>query len=217
MTHSPASISQAALQFFIGNTFLQELQWSMETNVDPPDLEQVANGLVHPVTKETITKYKTLIGDSVTREVWMKATTKELGRLAQGYKVTKGTNTVEFINLEEIQKIPKGKIVTYARIVVDYCPQQEPPNRVRVTAGGNLINYPFELITLFADITTSKCLWNSTISTPGTRYVVSDASNIYLATPLDDPEYMWIAANLIPQDFIEMYKLQDKIKNSYIT
>ena len=69
MAHSSASISQAALQSFIGNAFLQELQWSMETNVDPPDLEQVANGVVHPVIKETIIKYKTLIGDPVTREV----------------------------------------------------------------------------------------------------------------------------------------------------
>ena len=67
MTHTPVSISQAALQSFIGNTFLQELQWRMETNVDPADLEQVANGVVHPVTKETITKYKTLIADPVTR------------------------------------------------------------------------------------------------------------------------------------------------------
>ena len=52
----------------------------------------------------------------------MEAVAKELGRLAQGYKDTKGTNTVDFIDLEEITQIPKGKIVTYARIVVDYRP-----------------------------------------------------------------------------------------------
>ena len=43
---------------------------------------------------------------------------KELGRLAQGYGDTKGTNTVEFMDHEEIKAIPKGKVVTYARIVV---------------------------------------------------------------------------------------------------
>ena len=64
-----------------------------EENVDPLDLEQVANVVVHPVIKETITKYKYLIEDPITRGVQIEAMTKELGRLAQGYKKTKGTNT----------------------------------------------------------------------------------------------------------------------------
>ena len=33
---------------------------------------------------------------------------------------------------------------------------------------------------------------------------------------MDDPEYMRIAADLIPQDFIEENSLQDKIKDGYI-
>ena len=55
----------------------------------------------------------------------MKAMAKELGILAQGCKATKGTNTVEFMNLEEITQILKGKIVTCARNVVDYRPQKK--------------------------------------------------------------------------------------------
>ena len=51
----------------------------------------------------------------------------ELGRLAQGYKDTKGTNTIEFMSHDEIAAIPKGKVVTYARIVVDFRPQKEDP------------------------------------------------------------------------------------------
>ena len=152
----------------------------------------------------------------MTRDTWIEAIAKGLGRLVQGYNDTKGADTVKFMNLDEIANIPKGKIVTYARIVVDHRPQKTDPNRVRITAGGNLINYPFELTTRTADVTTSKILWNSTISTPGARYVCSDAKNFYLATPLKDPEYMRIAANLVPQEFIELYKLQDKIKNGYI-
>ena len=61
----------------------------------------------------------------------MEAMAKELGRLAQGYKDTKGTNTVEFMDLEEITQIPKGKIVTYARIVVDYRPQKRIQNECK--------------------------------------------------------------------------------------
>ena len=48
----------------------------------PPDIEETANGVVHAVTKETITKYKTLINEPLLREVWMEAMCRELGRLA---------------------------------------------------------------------------------------------------------------------------------------
>ena len=88
------------------------------------------------------------------RETWMEAMAEELRRLAQRHKERKGPNTVEFMDSEEITQIPKGKIVTYARIVVDYRPQKKDKYRVRITAGGNLINYPHEFITRTADITT---------------------------------------------------------------
>ena len=69
----------------------------------------MANGVVHTVTKETITNYKTLVKDPIMREVWMEAMAKELGRLAQGWGTTKGTNTIKFMSQKEIARIPKGK------------------------------------------------------------------------------------------------------------
>ena len=48
---------------------------------------------------------------------------------------TKGTNTVKFMSHAKIAKIPKGKVVTY-QIVVDFRPQKEDLNRVRITVGG---------------------------------------------------------------------------------
>ena len=119
----------------------------------------------------------------------MEAMCKELGRLAQGYGDVQGTSTIKFLTMEEIGRIPQDRTVTYARIVVDFRPQKSDPNRVRITAGGNLINYPDELTTRTADLTTTKIMWNSTISTPGARYIASDAKNFYLATPLDNPKY----------------------------
>ena len=103
------------------------------------DIKEVCNGVVHPITKETITKYQTLSNDPLLRDVWIKAMCKELGRLAQGYGDTKGTDTIRFLALDEIQHIPKDRTVTYARIVVDYRPQKTDPNRVRITVGGNLL------------------------------------------------------------------------------
>lgn len=92
------------------------------------------------------------------RETWLKVMCVELDRLAQGYKATKGTNTVKFMTLDKISRIPRDHTVTYARIVPDYGPQKKDPNRVRITAGGNLIHYPFELTTRTADLQTSKVM-----------------------------------------------------------
>ena len=86
----------------------------------PLNLEQAANDMVHPATKETITKSNKLIIGPATREVSMEAMTEELGQLAQGYRDTKGANTVEFVNLDTIAGLSKGKIVMYVCIIVEF-------------------------------------------------------------------------------------------------
>ena len=123
---------------------------------------------------------------------------------------------MRFLDLEGIKNIPKGRVVTYARIVVDYRPQKKDPNRVRITAGGNLIQYPGELTTRTSDLRTSKIMWNSTISTRGARYMTADAGNFYLATPMERKEYLRIPITHIPQEFMDMYKLHEKVKNGYV-
>jgi hypothetical protein len=117
---------------------------------------------------------------------------------------------------EDIHNISTECTVTYAHIAVDYCPQKEDPNRVCITAGGNLINYPYKLTTRTADLTSSKMLWNSTISTPGARFVTSDVKNFYLETPMDRFEYMEMPIKLIPQEIINLYKLQSNVKEGYV-
>ena len=54
---------------------------------------------------------------------------------------------------------------TYARIVVGHRPQKEDPNQIRIAVGGNLITYKGSTLTHTADLTTSKLLWNSVLST----------------------------------------------------
>jgi hypothetical protein len=85
--------------------------------------------------------------------------TKELARLAQGMDgITTGTDTVFYLTHNKIQNIPTDRTITYARIVVNYGPQKQDPNRVRITVGGNLIKYPGKVTTRTADMTTSKML-----------------------------------------------------------
>ena len=79
---------------------------------------------------------------------------------------------------DEINQIPADRTVAYARIVVDYRAQKKDPNRVRITAGGNLIKYPDELTTRTSDLTTSNIMWNSVISTPGAQFACGDANNL---------------------------------------
>jgi hypothetical protein len=43
-----------------------------------------------------------------------------------------------------------------------------------------------------------------------------DAHNFYLATLLDCNQYIRIPINLIPQEFIDIYPLQNKAKNGFV-
>ena len=82
-------------------------------------IEEVANGVVHPITKEMNTKYQKLVDDPILREIWEMAMCVELGRLTQGFGDTKGTETMRFLELDEIKNIPRDQIVRYARIMLD--------------------------------------------------------------------------------------------------
>jgi hypothetical protein len=113
------------------------------------DIEHFASPVIHPVTGTTITRYQKLVKDPLLRDTWTKAFGKEFGNLAQGDKHTdtQGTNLIFILSHDKIKHIPLDRVVTYANIVVCYRPQKSDPNRVRITAGDNLIDYPGELNT----------------------------------------------------------------------
>ena len=115
----------------------------------------------------------------------------------------KGTNFIFAMTHDEIANIPKDRVVTYASIVVNFRPQKKNPNRVRITASGNLIKYPSELTTRTANLTTSKVLWNSILSTKDAKFRGIDIKSFYLETPLDRFEYMRIPLSLFPQHTID--------------
>ncbi len=85
---------------------------------------------------------------------------------------------------DDIQRL-KGKAYTYAQVVMDFRPQKEDPNRIRITAGGDKIQYDGELSVRSADITTAKLHWNSVISTDDARYMCLDISLFYLTAHLE--------------------------------
>jgi len=153
--HSSKIIHRTAPQSMVLNMFLQPASTlftptKLEIQQNIPDYEHFCGaGVVHPTTGETITKYRTLAMDPETKEIWTTAFGKELGGLAQGDKKTgeKGSNTIFFMDREQVKNISKDRTITYARICVDYRPTKEDPNRVQITCGGNLIEYSGEVTT----------------------------------------------------------------------
>jgi hypothetical protein len=119
-------------------TILQALDGAPDCIIHSIDVKEVCNGVVHPVTKETITKYTKLLHDPVLSPIWVPTMSKELQRLAQGKEgTTVGTNTIFFLSHENIRHIPKDRTVTYVSIVINHWPQKDDPNRVHITVGGN--------------------------------------------------------------------------------
>jgi hypothetical protein len=181
------------------------------------DIKEICFGVVHPITKQTITQYWKLQHDPALKDLWVPAMSKELHRLAQGKPgITKATNTIFFLSHNEIRHIPKDQTVTYARTVIDHWPQKEDPNCVRITINENLINYPFELTKHTIDMVSSKLLWNSTISMPGAPFAGANIKNMYLDTPLNPFEYMRIPISLFPTNTIDHYQLNNKILKDYV-
>jgi hypothetical protein len=99
--------------------------------------------------------------------------------------------------------------------VCDYRLQKSEPERTRLTVGGNLIEYPSNVATSIADLTTAKILWNSTISTPDARFMCMDVKNFYLNTPMDQPEYMQILVKHIPDEIMMEYILHELVYKGF--
>ena len=154
-------------------------------------------------------EYRQLVKNPKYRDTWSKAFGKEIGRLAQGQKgVVEGTNTMFFIPFDQIPK-DRVKDITYTRICANYRPEKSDPNRIRITLGGNLINYPGDVGTRTADMLTVKLLLNSVISTPGAKFMSLDISNFYLMAPMERYEYVRMNLDDFPDDLIDEYKLRD--------
>ncbi len=109
-----------------------------------------------------------------------------------------------------------GKVFIHANPVVNHRPQKEDPNRIQITAGGNMINYKEELSVRTADINTVKLHWNSVISTDKALYMCLDIGNFYLMAALEYFEYMRIPLALFPIWIIEQYDLKKPVLNGFV-
>jgi hypothetical protein len=146
-------------------------------------------------------------------DLWNESNAEEIGRLTQGYKNVKGTNTLFFIKFADM---PPNRKATYLRIVAAFRPEKEQPRRIRWTVGGDRIEYPYAVSTKTADLTTAKLLLNSVVSTPNAKFMSNDIKDFYLDTTMERYEYMRIPISALPPAIIEQYKLAGLVHNGFV-
>ena len=168
----------------------------------------------HAINPDTgkIAEYRKL-SNSSDGAIWINSNCEEIGRLAQGYGTIKGTNTIPFIWRSAI---PRGRKAAYLRVVSAFRPEKAKPYRIRWTVGGDKIDYPFEVSTKTADLTTAKLLFNSVLSTPEARFFGIDLKDFYLGTPMDRYEYMRVPIWMLPEAIIEQYQLTPLFDDGFV-
>jgi Reverse transcriptase (RNA-dependent DNA polymerase) len=152
------------------------------------------------------------------KEHWIRGAAKEFGRLAQGctsQNMPTGSDTIRFV---DIKTLPPGLKATYARIVSSYRPTKDDPYRIRLTVGGDRVEYEGDVSTKSADLATVKLLLNSVISTRNARFATIDIKDFYLNTPMDEKDYVYMRIPLtaIPQAIIDQYNLLAIARNGVV-
>ena len=96
--------------------------------------------------------------------------------------------------------------------MVDIRPEKKDPNRVRITAGGDRLDYHGETSTETASLETAKILLNSVLSTKNAKFMAIDISNFFIQTDLEDYQYIRFHIDMIPQEIIDEYNLMDIVE-----
>ena len=79
------------------------------------------------------------------KQTWTQSLENEWDRLCDGkLGNVKGTNTIVFVHNKDV---PIERKVTYGNFRLDHRPLKPEPMRVRLTAGGDKLDYPFDATT----------------------------------------------------------------------
>ena len=117
------------------------------------------------------------------KDIWVKALANDFGRLSKSVKrrMPTGNSTIFFIHPSEI---PSHKKVAYGRLVVDIRPLKEEKYRVRITVGGDKLDFCGNASSVAASLVTVKLLLNSVVSTKGAKFTTAGtpyiSKNIWL-------------------------------------
>ena len=158
-----------------------------------------------------------LLLDPSTVPVWGPALENELGRLSQGFK--NRVTTQDAMDFIEFLEVPKHRKVTCANFFCDYHSLKVEQFRVRMTMGGDRLEYPDEISSPTASLLETKLLLNSVISdykVHNAKFCSLDIKDFFLATPMIRAEYLQIHQRYFSTEFKDTYNLNNKIHNDYI-
>jgi hypothetical protein len=155
---SPMNLPEYFLDIGSANNVISELAMPM------------ACAVLHPEMGKAM-EYMDLMKIPSLKPLWQRGFGNECGRRFQGIRDITGTNTCFFV---ELQHIPKNRNITYGKIVCYYKPHKKENERVRITVGGNRMEYSGEVATSTADLTTFKVLINSTVFTKDADMMMMD-------------------------------------------
>ena len=111
--------------------------------------------------------------------IWVKALANDFERLAQGvkYRMPTGNSTIFFIHPS---KIPAHNKVTYGRLVVDIRPLKYEKYRVRITVGGDKLDFCGDALSVAASLATVKLILNSVVSTKNAKITTADIKYFFV-------------------------------------
>ena len=151
--------------------------------------------------------------DPVIRQCWLISGKNKFGCLFQGFGTTEGMDVLDWIHRGQV---PHNKKVTYSCYIVNIRPEKLEIHFLRITAGGDRLDYHVNVSTHTASMEPIKTHWNSVVSTPHARYCTGVISNMYLCSTLGDAEYVQFPVHLIPPNIIAHYKFQPLIQNDHV-
>jgi hypothetical protein len=166
--------------------------------------QHIANSMVHPITGKQM-EYMALVNDPDLQPLWKQGFSNEAGRLFQGIHYIPGTRTCFFV---ELTTIAKDRNITYGKIICYYKPHKKEKESLRLTVGGNILDYSGDVTTSTADIATFKILNNSPLSTKYATMMMMDINKYYVGTPLPRYEYMIMLLSRFPEEIVDKYNLK---------
>jgi hypothetical protein len=104
-------------------------------------------------------------------------------------------------------EIPKDRKITYGNFFCNYKPHKKEKECVRLTLGGDRLDYSGDVATSTADITTFIFLINSTLSTEDDAMMMTDIKKYYLGTHLPQYEYMRMLLSIFAEEIVSKYNL----------
>ena len=99
---------------------------------------------------------------------------------------------------------------------MDIRPLKDEKYRVRITVGGDKLDFCGDASSMTASVATLKILLNSEVSTKDAIFTTADIKDFFYASFLPDLEYMKMKLKIIPQEIIDQYQLQDLEENSWV-